>query len=152
MQRSENLPRNAKKTKLQGVVTIRFQYLTDCSLWMIVCLAGENRLMTSRELEEKIPFPQQSIFSAGRKLKKHGFIKTINGPFGGYMLAKPPEEIIVREILAAYDDTFSINSEVQEEEASTAVLQNYMNRLVTVKNGIDKELSFNLADLLEKGN
>ena len=129
---------------------MQFQYLTDCSLCMIVCLAGENRLMTSRELEAKIHFPQQSIFTAGRKLKKHGFINTINGPFGGYILAKPADKITIQEILSVYKDGFTISSNAALKKAALPVLRNYAKKLSEVKADIDQKLSFTLADLLEE--
>ena len=134
----------------QGVFIIKLQYLTNCSLLMLVYLAEENRIITSRELEEKIHFPQQSVFSAGRKLKKLGFIDTVNGPFGGYRLAKPPEKISIQEILTAFKDAFYICGETPVQEASTPALQNFVKRLLSVKDEMDRQMSFTLADLLEE--
>ena len=105
--------------------------------------------MTSRELEAKIPFPQNSIFSAGRKLKKHGFITTVNGPFGGYKLAKPADQITIQEILAAYKDGFNLNDELTDEEA-LPVLKNYTKLMTKIKHDINQRFSFTLADLLEE--
>lgn len=106
--------------------------------------------MTSRELESKIHFPQQSILAAGRKLKKHGFINTVNGPFGGYFLAKPPDQFTVQEILSAYQDGFNINREEPLKKTTLSVLQNYMKTLTNIKSDIDQKFSFTLADLLEE--
>ena len=131
------------------MVFINFQYLTDCSLCMIVCLAEENRLMSSRELETKINFPQNSIFTAGRKLKKHGFISTVSGPFGGYKLAKPANQITVQEILTAYKDGFNISNELTSKENTLPVLLKYAKLLTKIKNDIDQKFSFTLVDLLE---
>jgi len=117
---------------------------------MIVCLAGENRLVTSRELEAKIHFPRQSILTAGRKLKKHGFVNTVNGPFGGYIRAKPPDELTVQEILVAYKDDFNIGNKALLKKTALSVLQNYMKILTDIKTDIDQLFSFTLADLLEE--
>jgi Rrf2 family transcriptional regulator, iron-sulfur cluster assembly transcription factor len=38
-----------------------------------------------------------------QKLKKAGIIKSVRGPFGGYLLAKNPEEITVGDIIHAID-------------------------------------------------
>jgi len=115
---------------------------------MIVCLAEENRLMTSRELAAKIPFPQNSIFTAGRKLKKHGFIRTVSGPFGGYMLAKPANQITVQEILVAYNDGFNVSNELTSKESTLPALQKYMKLITKIKNDIDQSFSFTLSDVL----
>ena len=106
--------------------------------------------MTSRELESKINFPQQTIFSAGRKLKKHGFINTVSGPFGGYTLAKPADKIMVQDILEAYKDGFNISSQDSFKTATLPVLKKYAKKLLNIKSGIDRQMSFTLADLLEK--
>jgi Rrf2 family iron-sulfur cluster assembly transcriptional regulator len=38
-----------------------------------------------------------------QKLKKAGIIKSVRGPFGGYLLAKKPEEITVGDIIKSID-------------------------------------------------
>jgi Rrf2 family transcriptional regulator, iron-sulfur cluster assembly transcription factor len=38
-----------------------------------------------------------------QKLKKAGIIQSVRGPFGGYLLAKKPEEITVGDIIRAID-------------------------------------------------
>jgi len=106
--------------------------------------------MTSRELESKIKFPQQSILSAGRKLKKHGFIKTVKGPFGGYILAKPAGKITIQEILEAYKDGFNISGETTCMKPALPALQHYIKMLTDIKDEINEKFSFTLADLQEE--
>jgi len=127
---------------------MKMQYITDCALLMMVCLADENRIITSRELESKIRFPQQSIFTASRKLKKAGFINTVSGPFGGYLLAKPPEQITVQEILSAFKDAFTISNEALAKKSSMKSLRKLAKKLSHVKDEIDAQMSFTLADVL----
>ena len=43
-----------------------------------------------------------------QSLKKKGILKSKRGPQGGYCLAKPPEEITVREILQATEGDISL--------------------------------------------
>jgi len=118
---------------------------------MMVCLTGENQIVSSRELEKAIRFPQQTIFNAGRKLKKAGLINTVNGPFGGYTLAKPPENITIQEILLAFKDTFDINELFSPRKASAATLRNFSKLLTDVKVEMEHKLSaFTLADLLKE--
>ena len=127
----------------------------------MVYLTGENRIITSRELEKALNIPQQSIFGAGRKLKKFGFVKTVSGPFGGYVLAKPPESITVQDILSAFKDEFNIGSEKKDSQqlgmtavfgkskkAQSKTLQNFSEKLINVKKEVDRQMSFTLADLL----
>ena len=43
----------------------------------------------------------EQIFS---KLKKNNLVQSSRGPFGGYLLAKPPEEIKLSSIISAIDE------------------------------------------------
>ena len=118
---------------------------------MMVYLASENKIVTSRELEDVTQFPQQSIFTAGRKLKKSGLVNTISGPFGGYVLAKPPESISVQEILTAFNDAFTISKELSSDELSTTTLSNLTKMLVEVKDDMEKTLSsYTLSKLIDR--
>lgn len=57
--------------------------------------------------EQKIPlqYAQQIL----HRLKKGGVVKSVRGPRGGYQLARSPEQISLREILAAAEGrTFSV--------------------------------------------
>ena len=124
--------------------------MTDCALLMMVYLTGERRIVSSRELEREISFPQQSIFSAGRKLKNAGFLHTIAGPFGGYELAKAPKEITLQDILLGFQDAFCVHDEKYQECASVA-LRKYANTLADVESEIKNKMStITLADMLEK--
>jgi len=129
---------------------MKLQYITECSLLMMAYLTGENRVVSSRELEKMISFPQQCIFSAGRKLKSSGFIHTVSGPFGGYMLAKPSEEITVQDILTAFKDEFCMNGEISAEKATTASLRRFLDIChefeAEAKNGMS---AVTLADMLK---
>lgn len=39
------------------------------------------------------------------RLRKHGLVKGVRGPRGGYRLAKPPGDISVADIISAVDET-----------------------------------------------
>ena len=118
---------------------------------MMVYLASEGKVVTSRELEDVTKFPQQSIFTAGRKLKKSGLVNTISGPFGGYILAKPPENISVQEILTAFNDAFIISKELSSDGLTTTTLSNLTQMLVEVKDDMEKTLSsYTLSKLIVK--
>ena len=132
------------------MVIIKLQYTTDCALLMMAYLTGEDRVITSRELEESIGFPQQAVFNAGRKLKKHGFVNTINGPFGGYVLARTPEQITVQEILSSFKDEFYFNNQESVRKASMTTLTNLAKKFENAKEEMDRKMSFTLADLLDE--
>ena len=49
-------------------------------------------------------------------LKKANFIKSIRGPKGGHMLAKPPEEITVGEIVRVLEGGINLSSCIENPE------------------------------------
>lgn len=51
-----------------------------------------------------------------RKLKKAGFVRSQRGPFGGHMLARPPEEITVGELVRVLEDTTAIADCAENDE------------------------------------
>ena len=49
-------------------------------------------------------------------LKKANFVKSVRGPKGGHMLAKPPEEITVGEIVRILEGGINLSSCVENPE------------------------------------
>ncbi|MBL7205110.1 MAG: Rrf2 family transcriptional regulator [Desulfobacteraceae bacterium] len=49
-------------------------------------------------------------------LKKANFIKSVRGPKGGHMLAKPPEEITVGEIVRILEGGINLSSCIENPE------------------------------------
>lgn len=49
-------------------------------------------------------------------LKKANFIKSVRGPKGGHMLAKPPEEITVGEIVRILEGGINLSSCIEHPE------------------------------------
>ena len=121
---------------------MKLQYTTNCALLIMAYLTGENRIIPSRELQEHTGFAQQSIFTAARKLKAAGYVTTVSGPFGGYILGKPADRITVQEILELFCDTVSIRGgELSERQADKTTLRNFANRLAELDADLDRKLS-----------
>jgi len=57
------------------------------------------------------------------KLKKNGIVKTQRGPFGGYLLAKPPEEISIGDIVRTLEGTSAITDCTDDEKKKVRHLQ-----------------------------
>ena len=52
-----------------------------------------------------------------RELKKAGYVKSMRGPYGGYMLAKPLAEISVGDIVRVLEGSDSITDCAENEDA-----------------------------------
>ena len=55
------------------------------------------------------------------KLKKNGIVKTQRGPFGGYLLAKLPEEITIGDIVRILEGTSAITDCTDDEKKKCGI-------------------------------
>ena len=86
-------------------------------------------------------------------LKKAMYIQSVRGPKGGHILAKPPAEITVGEIVALLEDGASLtecsdNPKVCDRSPSCATRQLWQ---AAAQAMFDKLNSITLADLLKTG-
>ena len=85
-------------------------------------------------------------------LKKAHFIKTVRGPKGGYILARPPEEITVAEIVALLEEGVSLVECAEHAEicqrAATCPTRLIWKKVAQTM--FDTLKSITLADLVEK--
>ena len=85
-------------------------------------------------------------------LKKAEYVKSLRGPKGGHILAKPPEEITVGEIVALLEDGASLtecsyNEEVCERAGFCPTRQLWRDAAQAMFKALE---AVTLADLLEK--
>ena len=85
-------------------------------------------------------------------LKKANYVKSVRGPKGGHILAKPPEEITIGEIVALLEDGASL-AECSDNpmvcERSSVCPTRYIWR-EAAQAMFDKLQSITLADLVSK--
>ena len=81
----------------------------------------------------------EQVFAA---LRKAGIIKSVKGPQGGYLLAKPATKISVAEILRALEGDYLIEEEDVEGENGRAAAQ-------AVQSEVIERLNRGLQDILE---
>ncbi len=66
-----------------------------------------------RDIAERAAIPQNYLEQLLNTLKKDGFVKSIRGAYGGYMLASDPSDIRVIELLK------SLEGDIQITETAT---------------------------------
>lgn len=82
---------------------------TDYAIRMIVYMASNRRIISSKELSENVVIPRSFIYKIMRQLNKAGLVSIHSGTYGGYTLLKEPEEIRVYDIVATMEKTMQIN-------------------------------------------
>ncbi|MBM7556298.1 RrF2 family transcriptional regulator [Halanaerobacter jeridensis] len=86
-------------------------------------------------------------------LRNEGFVESVRGAHGGYMLAKNPEEITIGHIIRALEGPISLADCVAGEESNCDRSSNCVVELVwnQVKEGIDEVLdSITLEDIRQE--
>lgn len=72
---------------------------------------GEDRSLSISQIAEREGLSVQNTAKIMHLLKKNGFIKSVRGLHGGFLIAKPARDITVWEVMerlssGPYDDTF----------------------------------------------
>ncbi|MEE4310869.1 MAG: Rrf2 family transcriptional regulator [candidate division KSB1 bacterium] len=67
-----------------------------------------GELTSARELADCYDISQELLGKLLQTLHKNGFIDSVQGPRGGYHLAKSPEEISVNAVIEAIDGEINI--------------------------------------------
>ena len=76
----------------------------DQAVRLVVRLARHGGRMTVAELADSERLTEPTAAKLLGRLRRGGVVRAVRGCRGGYVLARPPEEIAVGEILAAVGD------------------------------------------------
>ena len=104
-----------------------------------------------KKISEKYDISESYLEQLFSKLKKDGYIDTIRGPQGGYMLAKNPHEVTVGMVLRTLEGDITtsdcINKEVCSRESICATRVIFEKIENSINNVID---NITLADMYEE--
>lgn len=103
-------------------ITTWAEYGLICALHL-ARRAGEEPL-TGRELAAQERLPADYVEQILLRLRRAGVVRSTRGAHGGYVLARPPELISVRDVIAASEgatfDLHCVSHPVEEERCSAA--------------------------------
>ncbi len=103
---------------------MKFSTRTIYGLKAVLVLAGrfgEGSVSVStiaKKYAISTPYLEQIL----NTLKKKGFVKSVRGPQGGYVLSKKPSEISLEELFFTLEDRLSVENTKLGPEADEAVL------------------------------
>src|SRR5574337_417716 len=89
---------------------------TEYSLILVLHLARRDRqgsgAVAAREVAEAERLPADYVEQILLRLRRAGLVESVRGARGGYLLARDPREISVRDVMAASEhQTFEVNCE-----------------------------------------
>ena len=100
----------------------------------------EDRPMQIREISLRAEIPQNYLEQLLNKLRRAGFVKSIRGSKGGYMLNGDGKEILVKDVLIALEDDIKIT----DTKSNNPVLNLFFDE---TKDKMKKFLDISLEDL-----
>ena len=112
---------------------------------------GQNRVSV-RDISEALNISNKYLEQILTMLCKAGFVQSVRGPHGGYLLVRDPEEYTVGSILRQTEGDLSpiegINNLAKEEipDKEDGLIWVYMEMNDAVKSVVDK---ISLADMME---
>ena len=95
---------------------MKLQITTDYAIRTIGYLAQHNyQLLTAKKMADELGITYYYFNKIAARLKRAGFIESIQGPVGGYRLAKNAADITLYDIVEAMEGNIYINRCLEED-------------------------------------
>lgn len=88
---------------------------TDYAIRIVIYMAKQRRIVSSRELSENLKISQPFIYKIMRKLNHAGILAINTGIHGGYILQKETEQINLFEIMDTMERTMKWNRCLEDD-------------------------------------
>ena len=122
------------------------------AMYQLACHYGEGPIPLNSIAEEQA-LSENYLEQLVATLRKEGLLNSVRGAQGGYMLAKPPEDITVGNILRILEGDLAPADCVVDEEYECAKEENCVTKLVwmRIRDSIDSVIdSITLKDMLDE--
>lgn len=122
------------------------------AMYQLACHYGEGPIPLNSIAEEQ-DLSENYLEQLVATLRKEGLLNSVRGAQGGYMLAKPPEDITVGNILRILEGDLAPADCVIDEEYECAKEESCVTKLVwmRIRDSIDEVIdSITLKDMLDE--
>jgi Rrf2 family transcriptional regulator, cysteine metabolism repressor len=128
-----------------------FSAKTEYGLVALIDLAtahASGDLVQTGEICRKHAIPERYLEQMLTALRKAGFLNSVRGPRGGFLLARPPEQICIAEIEACLEGDVASARKGERHNPEFQALINLEQRLDQARSSILKETT--LAQLMQE--
>ena len=134
-------------------ITTLAEYGVICAL-QLAKRVGEGPV-TGRDIAERERLPADYVEQILLRMRRAGIVKSTRGAHGGYALARPADQVSVRDVIAASElqtfDLHCVTHPVEEERCSASHACSIRPVWVLLQQKIDTVLeSVRLSDLLHE--
>lgn len=89
---------------------------TDYAIRIIVYLAQQgNAILTAKEIARHLGFTYSYFNKVSMRLRQAGFIDSVQGPTGGFQLARSPDEITLYDIIEVMEGGICLNRCMEDD-------------------------------------
>ncbi len=126
----------------------------DYAVRIVYCLAKSGKRRDARSVSEEVCVTLRFSLKILGKLSAGGIVNSYKGNKGGYELARPPEEITLKEVLAAVEGPYAIARCLSEGDCnwgqnSSCAFQSAYRR---ISDSINLQLNgINFANIMNEG-
>jgi len=133
---------------------MQLQKSTDYAIRVLLYLSNYrtsvHNMPTAKMISKEVGLSHPFFIKIASQLKRHGLIDTVQGPYGGYLLAKPAHEISLYDVVLAMEGELFVLHCLEEgaicsRKGVRCTVQDYFGNVQ--KTLIDALVSKNIADL-----
>ena len=108
---------------------IKLSRLTDYAVVILAAMARRDDDMTSASsLSAATSLPEPTVSKVLKMLAKDGIITSSRGANGGYALNRPPEQVMISDVIAAIEGPIALTACVEGSHESCAIEKSCMLR------------------------
>ena len=127
---------------------------SDYAVRIVACLASEGKRLDAKSIAEKTCVTLRFSLKILRKLVCAEIVKSFKGTFGGYELAKKPEEITLKDVIEAVEGTYMLSRCLDDDYTCNRGASGrcpYQNAFRDISKTVDKKLSeYNFKMFIDK--
>ena len=101
-----------------------------------------------RDIAEAHGIPSRFLVQILLQLKGAGLVQSTRGATGGYLLARPPEQITLADVMAVLEGPMTITSNIAVQTPATRALQSVWQHVAETQHSMLASTTF--ADLAER--
>ena len=124
---------------------------TDYALRVLLFAGAAGQIVTISKISDAFGISKEHLRKVVHSLSQLGYISTSQGRYGGITLARPPEQINIREVVENFEPTEIV--ECFNNETNTCAINGMcgLKRVLYLaqKNFMDTLSGYNLSDLIK---
>jgi len=110
---------------------VKFSEAASIALHGVVLIAKSEKFLNVTKIAEKIGSSRHHVAKIMQRLAKDGYMKSMRGPTGGFILLKKPEKISFLDLYESVEGKVSTETDYSNIKDSEAINKNILKNITT---------------------